>query len=225
MIPVPELRPPNDQRGFVHKKLLRIGTGIIRTVVPGAGTALDIAGGVIGGRSQRPTRAAAERVKFGVTDVRPGRRLAAQRGCSPPLRMDLDGVCRFPSSPADVSVGGGMTVGFGEAVMGQYGAALRPGNRATNVAVCPRGSVLGNDGLCYNKRDISNKERMWPRGPRPLGTPEEMRAVRIASRFAGRFERTTKRMQKIGLVKKPAARRRAPKQIASRSGITVIDTE
>jgi len=114
----------------------------------------------------------------------------------------------------------------GVPVNGRYGTGMVPTTRNISRDVCPKGMVLGDDHICYNRRNISNKDRRWPKGTRPLGTAEEMRAVRIASRFAGRFERTTKRMQKIGLVKKPAAaRRRAPKRIGPGPGITVIDTE
>jgi hypothetical protein len=68
--------------------------------------------------------------------------------------------------------------------------------------------VLGNDGLCYNKRDIRNSDRMWPKGRAPLLTGGEMSAISKAARAAGKLERTTKRLQKIGLMKKPT--RRAP---------------
>ena len=67
--------------------------------------------------------------------------------------------------------------------------------------------VVANDGLCYNRSQISNKERMWPRGRRPLLTGGEMRAISIASRAAGRLTRTAVRLQDIGLIKKPVARK------------------
>jgi len=99
-------------------------------------------------------------------------------------------------------------------VMGRYGAGLAPGNRVINRAVCLRGMQLGNDGVCYNKSQITNKERMWPAGRKPLLSGGDMRAISTAARAAGRLERTTKRLQKIGLMKKPAPRR---KQITSGS--------
>jgi len=91
----------------------------------------------------------------------------------------------------------------GDAVMGRYGAALVPGSMVIDKAVCIRGMVLGNDGLCYNKSQVRNSDRMWPRGRRPLLTGGDMRAISTASRAASRLERTTKRLQKIGLMKKP----------------------
>jgi len=91
----------------------------------------------------------------------------------------------------------------GDAVMGRYGAALTPGSMVIDRAVCLPGMVLGDDDLCYNKGQISNKQRQWPRGRRPLLTGGEMRSISVAARAAGRLERTTKRLQKIGLMKKP----------------------
>ena len=143
--------------------------------------------------------------------------------CPPTHFRRKDGQCQAkPRGPGGFSVGG-VSVSptaflpggdplfsaadqFGAAVNGRYGAALEPGMRATTTRLCPRGTVLGNDGLCYNK--ISNKDRMYPKGANPLLTGGEMRAIRIASTAAGRLERTTKRLQKLGLVKKPAPRRR-----------------
>jgi hypothetical protein len=112
---------------------------------------------------------------------------------------------------------------FGEAVLGQYGAALEPGVRPTETLICPRGTVLGTDNLCYNKRDIRNDERKWPRGRRPLLTGGEMRCISIASRAAGKLQRKQKQLQDLGMLKKPAPRRRAPKQItAGTPGVQVI---
>ena len=101
------------------------------------------------------------------------------------------------------------TEGFavGEAVMGQYGAGLRPGSQLIDRAICLRGMQLGNDGVCYNKSQISNKQRMWPAGRKPLLSGGDMRAISIAARAGKRLERTTKRLQGIGLMKKPAPRR------------------
>ena len=140
--------------------------------------------------------------------------------CVLPYRRAPDGTCQIFLGDKP----GRDDAPVGDAVMGRYGAALQPGSRMIDRAVCLRGMVLGNDGLCYNRRDISNKERMWPRGARPLGTPEEMRAVRIASRFGGRLERTNKRMMKIGLLKSPRRPSSRRRPAAAGKGITVIDT-
>lgn len=100
-----------------------------------------------------------------------------------------------------------------DAVMGRYGAAYVPGRHVINRSVCLPGDLVGKDGLCYDRKSLTNKERMWPRGRQPLLTGGEMRAISIASRAAGKFERTQKRLQKMGMIKKPAARARAQKMI------------
>jgi len=101
----------------------------------------------------------------------------------------------------------------GPAIMGRYGAAYQPANRVINRSVCLPGDVVANDGLCYSKSSVTNRERQWPRGRRPLLTGGEMRAISIAARAGKKFERTQKRLQSLGMVKKPA-RRAAPKMIA-----------
>jgi hypothetical protein len=93
---------------------------------------------------------------------------------------------------------------FGAAVMGRFGAALQPAQGNTWINRCPTGTVLGKDGLCYNKRDISNSERKWPKGRAPLLTGGQMRAIGIASTAAKKLERTTKRLQGMGMMKKPS---------------------
>jgi len=97
-------------------------------------------------------------------------------------------------------------------VMGRYGAALQPGSKIIDRAVCLRGMVVADDGLCYNRSQIKNSERMWPRGRRPLLTGGDMRAISIASRAADRLTRTAVRLQDIGLIKKPVARKRPKKK-------------
>lgn len=94
----------------------------------------------------------------------------------------------------------------GEAVMGRYGAALEPGNMVINRAVCLRGMQLADDGLCYNKSQITNKQRMWPAGRKPLLSGGDMHAISIAARAGRRMEGATKRLQRLGMMKKPTRR-------------------
>ena len=117
--------------------------------------------------------------------------------CDFPKVRDAEGRCRTPTSGAL----GGEQFGVGEAVMGRYGAALEPGSMIIDRAVCLRGMQLGNDGLCYNKGAITNSQRQWPRGRRPLLTGGDMRAIGIAARAGSKLERTTKRLRALGMMK------------------------
>lgn len=91
--------------------------------------------------------------------------------------------------------------GVGEAVMGQFGAALEPGMMTIERSVCLPGMQLAKDGLCYNKGAITNSQRMWPRGRRPLLTGGDMRAIGIAARAGSKLDRTTKRLRALGMMK------------------------
>lgn len=103
------------------------------------------------------------------------------------------------------------TFEVGDAVMGRYGAALEPGVQMIERSVCLPGMHLANDGLCYNKGAITNKQRQWPRGRRPLLTGGDMRAIGIAARAGAKLDRTTKRLRALGMMKKlPAPRKAAP---------------
>jgi len=193
---------------FVHKRLIKGAIGLI-TGGPGAAVGGFFSNGGGGGGGGGP-----------LPPCPPGKTAARHRRhghgapCQPVMLQNIVGnggndllnVDPLFLSPAEASVS------VGQAVMGRYGAGMSPGNRVINRADCTqngriRGMVLGNDGVCYNRREISNKERMWPRGRRPLLTGGDMRAISTAARAAGRLERTTKRLQKIGLMKKPAPRR------------------
>jgi len=91
----------------------------------------------------------------------------------------------------------------GEALMGRFGAGLVPGVRVTETAICPRGAVLGVDGLCYNRRDIANSQRMWPHGRRPLLTGGEMRCISIAAAAAKKLQNKQKQLISMGMLPKP----------------------
>jgi len=128
--------------------------------------------------------------------------------CFPPFFDDGRGGCELDLVPGPGGGGTGTTRDFGEAVMGRYGAAEVPGQEMIRRLDCRPGMILGDDNLCYNKSQISNKQRQWPRGRRPLLTGGDMRAISVAARAGARLERTTKRLQKIGLMKKPAPKAR-----------------
>ena len=222
---------PNDQRGFLHKSFIGRAIGkAVTTFVPGASTAVSLVktGRSLlgGGRSRspaaRPTapRTATARVtatsqaqktlgaslKFpgfgpgggggGFAPIVPG--IVPTAGpCDFPMVRDSAGRCRTPTSGEF----GGEQFGVGDAVMGRYGAALQPGSQIIDRAVCLAGMQLGDDGLCYNKGAITNKQRMWPRGRRPLLTGGDMRAIGIAARAGSKMDRTTKRLRALGMMK------------------------
>jgi len=171
------------------------------------------------------------------TTARPGRFSAAEKAQGRALKFPSFGApapsafspvkegCIFPWKPNPVTgrcelfagdrpgrdtspLPTGPGVAVGDAIMGRYGAAYRPGSQIVDRAVCLPGDVVANDGLCYPKASVTNKQRAWPRGRRPLLTGGEMRAISTAARAGRRLELAQKRLQKIGLMKKPAPRRK-----------------
>jgi len=230
----------HDRRSFVHKRLFGAAKGFVTGGVTGAASGF-ITGGQKQQQKQQQlqikfpgsSRGSATTVPrldangvcvvqnqtdgtwFGVPMSRclTGQSLVPgggppSTGCTWPARWsERDQRCRIFVGE---DVGRDPTPG-GDALMGQYGAALQPGNIIIDRADCTfrgtvRGMILGNDGLCYNKAQLTNKERMWPRGRRPLLTGGDMRAISTAARAGRRLEATTKRLQKIGLMKKPVRR-------------------
>jgi len=229
--------PPHERRNFVHKRLLGAAKGFVTSgfnplsAVGGflAPTAPPVRRPAPRSTVARPSAmSSAEKemgrsLKFGggtgltvLPRSLPRRSLAAPR-CTFPLKPDpVTGECKLflgdrPGRDTDpLQIGPG--TGVGDAVMGRFGAALEPGSRIVDRAVCLRGMVLGNDGLCYNSRGFPNGDRMWPRGRKPLLTGGEMRAISVASRAATRLTNAAVRLQDIGLIKKPVARRRSKKK-------------
>jgi len=221
----------NDIRFFVHKRLFKAATGFIGGGPGGAiggflskdqqkqsGRALKLA---TADRSNIDFRlkqiSRGQNVRANVANLR-GRGVAGEGRFGTALALLGDGGgCIVPGMRRDPRTGdcrfflgdqsGRDDQPIGDAVMGRYGAAEVPGSRVIDRAICRRGMVLGDDGFCYNKSQIKNADRQWPRGRRPLLTGGDMRAISIAATAGRRLERTTKRLQKIGLMKKPASRR------------------
>ena len=227
-----------NERGFIHKKLLGIGKTLVKAVVPGAAAITEAVGTVRGFlgpttiTTARPTPSRFRTARITPTSISQRQRGAAfklgselgiigqpgggfQPGffpgggagpCDPGLVWNAElGTCVAVGSPVGAQFAGG------QAVMGRYGAGMVAGSRIVDRAVCLRGMQLGNDGLCYDKRNITNKQRMWPAGRKPLLTGGQMNAISIAARAAKRLEVTTKRLQRMGMMKKPATRRALPR--------------
>lgn len=208
---------PGDRRNFVHKRIF----GGIKGAIGGLLSGGNPITGAIGGFAAKPSAPAPA--------FTPGSRLitstvasaldtafAPARGCPPGFFRNAQGECEALRTPktggfrgvAERFIPGGETgfQEFGAAVMGRFGAALEPGIKTTDTRVCPRGTVLGVDGLCYNHRDIKNSERAWPRGRRPLLTGGDMRCISVAASAAKKLERKTKQLQSLGMLKKPSPR-------------------
>jgi len=107
--------------------------------------------------------------------------------------------------PLTTSPSGTTISGYGNAVMGQFGAALQPAQTSRVTLRCPPGAVLGKDSLCYNKRDISKKQRKWPY-TRPPVTVGDMHAIQRADRARKRLVGLTKKSGAYAAMKKPALR-------------------
>lgn len=194
---------PGDERGFVHKKIIGfIKKPAVKFLAP---VVTGLVGGLISkgrGEDAPPPSPTEEKQRGMELKLRAETGLAPQsfagtgtaiatRDCPRNMRRD------FESGRCEPAAGQEM----GEAMMGRYGAALVPGILQIDRAVCLRGMQLGNDGLCYNKSQISNKQRLWPRGRRPLLTGGEMRAIGVASRAGTKLDRTTSRLRALGMMK------------------------
>ena len=207
-----------NERGFIHKKLFGIGKGLVGAI-PGIGTAITTATGVItaltakGQQKQVALRTKFELPGTAVSIVGPPRTFVGppppvfahpqdQGPCLPGLIRGPQGRCIAPTSPL------GAKILVGQAVMGKYGAALIPGSQIIDRAVCLVGMQLGDDGLCYNKGNITNKQRMWPAGAKPLLTGGEMNAIRTASTARGRVAKAAAR---LGIVPQAPRKRRTPR--------------
>jgi len=204
---------PGDRRNFVHKRLIGAVTGGVGALFGGGNPITGAIGGFArGGSGPAPSPFPGRQIIS-----RAASSFAPTAGCPTGFFRNTAGECVPLRTPRDPGIVGGIRriipggdpgqVVFGEAVLGQFGAALEPGESLVRTLVCPRGTVLGVDGLCYNHRDIKNSERKWPRGRRPLLTGGDMRCISVAASAAKKLERKTKQLQSMGMLKKPATRR------------------
>lgn len=211
-----------DERGFVHKRLLGAVGGFLA-----GGPAGAVSGFIRGGKQP-----AFQGIQRGV----PGVAAIPQRASCPPGFFETPaGGCQekfiagrileagqaiFPGAPG--VNGGGVSLAaapslaadpvmMGEAVTGQFGAGFEPDVFSTTTRRCSRNHVLGSDGVCYNRRDLRNSERFWPRGRRPLMTGGDVRAISIANSAAKRLQKKQKQLEAMGMLKKKTCPK--PKQL------------
>jgi len=104
------------------------------------------------------------------------------------------GECRrFPDTPGDVpfdpvpgEIPSPAETGGTTSVHGMNGHAdTIPKQVEIRRRVCPPGSVLGKRGWCHDK--IANKDRMYPKPRRALGTAGDLNAVTKAKAFSKRL--------------------------------------
>lgn len=177
---------PAESRGFVHKRIIG-GIGGFLTGGPG-GALRGIIGG--GGSPVIPT---------GPTDFTRG---IASTGC-PGIGQRRDprtGECRRfvgresgRDRPTPAAMNGG---GLDESGQGFAHHGHLPMEDPVTVRRCDRGHVLSWQGLCVSKRDIRNKDRMYPKPRKALGTPGELNAVTTARRFSTRLLNNKKSLKK-----------------------------
>ena len=218
------LERPGDVRNFIHKSFVgRFVGGVASKVIGG----VPLVGGLASSVFDRLRGAGASTVPA-LTGCPPGFVLTAG-GCEPRFAQP-GGTTRSPfgltargqqfaqegAFPAPTPVqrmaredlGLAADPAAGVPVMGRFGAGFEPSVFMTDTRRCGRGAVLGVDGICYNKRDLRNNERFWPRGRRPLLTGGEMRAISTASSAAKKLQRKQKQLESLGLLKRPAPRTR-----------------
>ena len=220
---------PGDVRNFIHRSFIGRAVGGVVSSVVGS---VPLVGGIASGLFDRLRGAGASTVPQ-TTSCPPGFLLIAGQ-CQP--RFTTASSQPFQISARRLGPGQGITEQFpgqgsvpqptgaqtmlrrqldlevdpaaGVPVMGRFGAGFEPSVFMTDTRRCGRGAVLGVDGICYNKRDLRNNERFWPRGRRPLLTGGEMRAISTASSAAKKLQRKQKQLEGLGLLKKSAPRTR-----------------
>lgn len=212
------------QLNFVHKRII----GAAKSFVTSGFNPLAAVGGFLAPTAP-PIRLTRQPCPRGTRQTLTGCKAETRaehlgQGFNPALHLAHgDDVSQLPLTSLGVPLSAASTslVGrAGGAVMGRYGAGLEPVEERRSVSTCLPGMVLGDDGICYNRGQVPNKRRMWPKGRKPLLTGGEMNAITIAARAARRVKATTKKLQALGLLDRPRARPRALARPAAQHQLT-----
>jgi len=220
--------PPNKRRNLVHKRIVAGIGGFIGS----GGNPFAAAKGFIsgGGGSQQQQLFSPVRRTFSKAEndqaVRECGEGRSNRNCRDRVRQSFGAT---PLTQHPITLGGDIISGpSGTAIMGRFGAGMAPGVDQRVVLECLPGMVLGKDEVCYNRKDIANKDRKYPKGRAPLLTGGERNCITRAAAAARKIDRTRKQLEKMGMLKKasrPAARK-APLRLAAPSdGVRVVNVE
>ena len=220
--------PLGDSRGFVHRRIIGAVGGFI------SGGPLGAVGGFIrGGRGGAPQPTPVPLVQAAIpmrAACPPGFFETPAGGCQAnaqpesrlgPLRAEIGarGLQDGRAAMAPPRRGAPSNGAFDRppvptlAVTGQFGAGFEPSLISSEMLECPPGTILGKDEVCYNRRDLRNNERKWPKGRRPLLTGGEMRAISTAASAAKRLQKKQQQLRSLGLLK-PLPKAKAPKMLA-----------
>ncbi len=157
--------------------LVKLGAGVIDSLVPGGSIATGIIKNVFGGGGGKDqTKLCPDGVRVPLTQT--------CFNVNPPFAGPAGVGLSF--TPTSFS-GGGSMLDFGEAVKGQMGLpALEPaivGQRLNGrgemvlIRQCPPGAFLSWDNLCYNKGS-KGIVRKWKRAPKPPMSAADAKALR-----------------------------------------------
>jgi len=208
---------------FVHRRIFGAATGAFTSLITGGNPAIGAFRGATAPVTISGADLAARGLTVGGANCKGGTPIWDGTRC---ITRDAANALVGPTQVPTGTAPQGMV---GEAVMGRYGAALVPTQESRITHTCLPGMVLGNDGLCYNRRDITNRERKYPKGRAPLLTGGERNAITKAARAAKKIERTQKQLVKLGMLKKPgrraAAPRAAPHRHGAPAGTSIINVE
>lgn len=137
---------------------------------------------------------------------RPGTSMALAGSSScPPGSFKVGRSC-LDLRPGGAGSGSGVLVSPGEPrrTPSMIGAsAVAPMRNTITVRTCGQGAVLAIDGLCYDKRTIRKDQRAWPPGRKPLLTGGDLNAIAKAARAARRMKVQQRRLEQLGLLKRP----------------------
>jgi len=202
----PEPTSPGERRGFIHKRIIGGAVGFLGGGFAGAAKGFLQPGGST--QQAQPRFITQPQQQPCLVGFEPDGRGGCMRKTA---RSSSFGGVPLPQRPgaprASAAAFAERPDFFGDAVMGQYGVALEPGVMVIERTVCPDGMLVATDGLCYNRSQLRNKERRWPKGRRPLLTGGDLNAISKAKRAATRLHNATSSVRAIGLLK-PAPKRR-----------------
>ena len=169
--------------------LFNVGKKIVGAIIPGAGLAIDIAEGVLGGGEKAPTVAPMPLVSMPPP---------APVGCPTGFHLNPStGQCEKTGLVGAVQrfIPGGATgtavatsTGFREAVIGAFGRpALVPATSTGITRRCPRGAFLGTDNLCYEK--LPREFRKWKPAKKPPISAKDWTHLQVAERVRTKSKR------------------------------------